>query len=144
MGIMMNMSFTYVNNIFLTTIREMRYDTNKISSQSEVDMIQTYADDINVLFDDLSTNDILFVLMFHYYSLNLSEHYAPEFSLFDFKDYIDDYNTSNSFSLIKIPVMSDGDLSIDANNLIDPTGSLLFAFDLNFIISQNNLRKKNS
>lgn len=95
MSLRMNMSFTYVNNIFLTTIREMRYCTNKISSQSEVDMIQTYADDINVLFDDLSVNDILFVLMFHYYSLNLSEHYAPDFSLFDFKDYIDDYNTSN-------------------------------------------------
>ena len=95
MSVRMKMSFTYVNNIFLTTIREMRYDTNRISTQSEVDMIQTYAEDLNILFDDLSVNDILFVLMFHYYSLNLSEHYAPEFSLFDFKDYIDDYDTSN-------------------------------------------------
>jgi len=94
MGIMMKMSFTYVNNIFLTTIREMQYDTNRISTQSEVDMIQRYADDLNILFDELSTNDILFVLMFHYYSLNLSEHYTNEFSLFDFKDYIDDYDTS--------------------------------------------------
>ena len=96
MGIMMNMSFTYVNNIFLTTINEMHYDTNRISSQDEVDMIQTYAEDLNILFDDLSTNDVLFILMFHYYSLNLSEHYTNEFSLFDFKDYIDDYDTSNS------------------------------------------------
>ena len=93
---MMNMSFTYVNNIFLTTIREMRYDTNRISSQNEVDMIQKYAEDLNLLFDELSTNDVLFILMFHYYSLNLSEHYINEFSFVDFKDYIDDYNTSNS------------------------------------------------
>jgi hypothetical protein len=102
MGLRMKMSFTYVNNIFLTTIREMRYCTNKISSQDEVDMIQTYAGDLDILYDDLSTNDILFVLMFHYYSLNLSEHYAPEFSLFDFKDYIDDYDTSTAllFGLI--------------------------------------------
>ena len=96
MGIMMNMSFTYVNNIFLTTIREMRYDTNRISSQNEVDMIQKYAEELNLLFDELSTNDVLFILMFHYYSLNLSEHYTNEFSFVDFKDYIDDYNTSNS------------------------------------------------
>ena len=96
MGIRMNMSFTYVNNIFLTTIREMHYDTNKISSQKEVDMILKYAEDLNILFDELSTNDVLFVLMFHYYSLNLSEHYTNAFSFHDFKDYIDDYKTSNS------------------------------------------------
>ena len=57
MGLRMKMSFTYVNNIFLTTIREMRYCTNKISSQDEVDMIQTYAGDLDILYDDLSTND---------------------------------------------------------------------------------------
>ena len=74
MGVRMKMSFTYVNNIFLTTIREMRYDTNRISTQSEVDMIQTYADDINVLFDDLSTNDILFVFYYERFWSKFFEH----------------------------------------------------------------------
>ena len=62
MGIRMNMSFTYVNNIFLTTIREMHYDTNKISSQNEVDMILKYAEDLNILFDDQYMNLLYIVL----------------------------------------------------------------------------------
>jgi hypothetical protein len=90
----MNTTFTYVNNIFLTTIREMRYYTNKISTQYEVDLIQTYAIQLKRVFQEISTNDIVFVLMFHYYSLNLTEHYNNQFSFIDFKDYIDDYITS--------------------------------------------------
>ncbi len=57
---------------------------------------------------------------------------------------ITDYNTSNRFALVKTPVMSDGDIALNDNNLTDPTGSILISTKLNFAYSQNNLRKRNS
>ena len=57
---------------------------------------------------------------------------------------ITDYNTSNRFTLIKTPVVSDGGLALNTTNLIDPTGDVNVALKLNFSYGQNNLRKRNS
>ncbi len=57
---------------------------------------------------------------------------------------ITDYNSANRFALIKTPVISEGDINIDPNNLMDSSQNILVMIDLNFVYAQNNLRKRNS
>ena len=98
--------FGRVHNRILFIIRRMRYFTNRITNQLEINMIQQYVDEIYTLHSELSKNDVYFVMIFLYYSLNLSEHYCPEFSLFDFKHFIDDFDESSFLLLV---LMSSGE-----------------------------------